>query len=327
VQRAPRAVIVKIDYIFVFCSKQQYRSFKMESNRVNANMKVNEKDVCAICMESLTFNRRILHITECGHCFHACCFGRIVEPICPCCRRPVTHEIRRQAKEIRDRLRDLRLEEQNSMYDHFNAELKYINDRMAELYDEMNRMYEMRNIVMDKVHQKYQYYRLLRKTLQGQLNRVNYDIRAGKNMRKLLEASKIIGEIPVVENVVVRSTEEDMETEADRGSFYVSEVSEDTSNLYQAEGLNENLLFADLSEDIYQRRVEDSDAVLSSVDSESEVESEPEPDSFANEVEETEEIAFLTLLFSKMNINRDEFLEHYDVRPNPVSLRYSSSEL
>jgi hypothetical protein len=224
-------------------------------------------------------------------------------------------------------LRDLRLEEQNSMYDHFNAELKYINDRMAELYDEMNRMYEMRNIVMDKVHQKYQYYRLLRKTLQGQLNRVNYDIRAGKNMRKLLEASKIIGEIPVVENVVVRSTEEDMETEADRGSFYVSEVSEDTSNLYQAEGLNENLLFADLSEDIYQRRVEDSDAVLSSVDSESEVESEPEPDSFANEVEETEEIAFLTLLFSKMNINRDEFLEHYDVRPNPVSLRYSSSEL
>lgn len=45
---------------------------------------------CAICLESLAFNRRKIHVTECNHKFHFMCFKRMMVSICPCCRAPVT---------------------------------------------------------------------------------------------------------------------------------------------------------------------------------------------------------------------------------------------
>lgn len=329
----------------------------MESVKMNYT---NEKDVCAICMESLPFNRRILHTTECGHTFHACCFGKINEPVCPCCRSKVTHEIRRQSKEIRKRLHDLRLEEHNILYDQFHNELKWMNQRMEKYQQEMKELCELRQHTIEKINQKYQYYKLLRKTLQGQLTRINLDIRMGLNMRKLSEISKNIEnnmEINDVTENAVRMNVDTSESEEADPSLYISDVMVDetenvddsnisindrsqdmvdNSNLYQAEGLDESGLFQYMEVGVFDSNLspynecsEEDDVVLMS--QELELESESESDS--NIVQENDELEFLSFLFSKMEIDQDEFIEHYDGDRNLregslqlLSLRYSQME-
>ena len=44
---------------------------------------------CPICLESLAFNGRKIHTTECNHKFHVTCFTRMRVSTCPCCRAPV----------------------------------------------------------------------------------------------------------------------------------------------------------------------------------------------------------------------------------------------
>lgn len=323
----------------------------MESVKMNYT---NEKDVCAICMESLPFNRRILHTTECGHTFHACCFGKINEPVCPCCRSKVTHEIRRQSKEIRKRLHDLRLEEHNILYDQFHNELKWMNQRMEKYQQEMKELCELRQHTIEKINQKYQYYKLLRKTLQGQLTRINLDIRMGLNMRKLSEISKNIEnnmEINDVTENAVRMNVDTSESEEADPSLYISDVMVDetenvddsnisindrsqdmvdNSNLYHAEGLDESSLFQDVEGGVFDSNLssynecsEEDDVVLMSQELESD----------SNIVQENDELEFLSFLFSKMEIDHDEFIEHYDGDRNlrreslqSESSRYSQME-
>jgi hypothetical protein len=349
----------------------------MESVKMNYT---NEKDVCAICMESLPFNRRILHTTECGHTFHACCFGKINEPVCPCCRSKVTHEIRRQSKEIRKRLHDLRLEEHNILYDQFHSELKWMNQRMEKYQQDMKELCELRQHTIEKINQKYQYYKLLRKTLQGQLTRINLDIRMGLNIRKISEISKNIENnmevYDVTENEVRMNVDTSESEEADP-SLYISDVMVDdtenvddsnisindrsqdmvdNSNLYQAEGLDESGLFQDMEVVFesnlspYNERSEEDDVVLMSqeiegftegrlVVSEENLETTYDGvgrsmESDSNIVPENDEMEFLSFLFSKMEIDQDEFIEHYDGYRNLregslqlLSLRYSQMEL
>ena len=83
----------------------------------------------------------------------------------------------------------------------------------------------------------------------------------------------------------------------------------DNSNLYHAEGLDESSLFQDVEGGVFDSNLssynecsEEDDVVLMSQELESD----------SNIVQENDELEFLSFLFSKMEIDHDEFIEHYD---------------
>lgn len=42
-------------------------------------------DICAICLEHLSYNNRKTHTTDCGHTFHTMCFNKLPKETCECC--------------------------------------------------------------------------------------------------------------------------------------------------------------------------------------------------------------------------------------------------
>lgn len=114
-----------------------------------------EPEVCGICLENLSYNRRDIHETICGHKFHTCCFRNIIEPKCPYCRRSVEHEPGRKIQLLKKELAKVQYEEQHNV-------LNLINNIDVEVCEE--RIRQLRNLLKIELNEKAKMKAVIRNT-------------------------------------------------------------------------------------------------------------------------------------------------------------------
>jgi hypothetical protein len=178
--------------------------------------------------------------------------------------------------------------------------------------------------------------------LETRLKQVNFDIRMNTINRRLKRHSK--DETQVAETMIqtLPVTSQPQELVVANNSLYISDVSEEISNLNRAEGLDDNSdLFANVYEDDYllntsdfqEGGAPDVDAVPPEEFGQGSVGTQlltaegsvpfSRPVPFGTEIQTAEiledENKFLDNMFSDMNMNYDEFIENYNSMTNDTT--------
>jgi predicted transcriptional regulator len=214
-------------------------------------------------------------------------------------------------KEIKAHLSVLRIEESEIVWNQYMSELKHANDEIERIHRDLHEMYNNREFILQKINRKQTYYKEIRKILESRLKQINSDVRMNTINRRLKRHSK--DETQVAETMIqtLSVASQPHELVVANNSLYISDVSEEISNLNRAEGLDDNSdLFANVYEDDYLLNT--SDFQEGGIPDRHAV----SPEEFGSEIQTAEiledENKFLDNMFSDMNMNYDEFIENYN---------------
>jgi Ring finger domain len=155
-------------------------------------------DVCAICLEKLTYNRRNIHKTPCGHIFHAICFRKITDATCPYCRQEVQHEPVRRIQMLKSDLDYLKYEEQHSALQQINRlDLQISNERIDYLKSLLREEMQSKNRIESTIRNTRLYYKYRRIEIKNLIKsariekHINYLEKQGINSLKNMHRMEI----------------------------------------------------------------------------------------------------------------------------------------
>lgn len=135
-----------------------------------------QADKCAICLERLTYNRRNLHETSCGHKFHSLCFRNIKETTCPCCRKEVEREPIRKIFELKTELNYTKQKEYREAHLNY-IDLNTSNDRIDHLKLLLQREREENIRIKETSKNSRLYYKYLKNKIIDRLQSVRLEIK------------------------------------------------------------------------------------------------------------------------------------------------------
>ena len=150
-----------------------------------------EPEVCGICLERLTYNRRNIHETICGHKFHACCFRNIPEAKCPYCRRIVDHEPVRKIRLLKADLNAIRYEENYSALHQINElDLQICEDRIQHLRDLLTNEIENRTKIKSVIRNTNLYYKYKKQEIKNRIKCVQVDMHLNCVIKKHIKEER-----------------------------------------------------------------------------------------------------------------------------------------
>ena len=161
----------------------------------NTNRKP-EPEICGICLERLTYNRRNIHETICGHKFHACCFREIPEAKCPYCRRDVDHEPNRKLQLLNTELDKIRYDENQgdlqraNMIDYMNCDI-----RIQYLREELAKEMERKKRIIETIRNTRLYYKYKKQEVKNRMKCVKLDIFLNREKKRILREAKLRSKI------------------------------------------------------------------------------------------------------------------------------------
>jgi hypothetical protein len=165
-----------------------------DTNTTIAPKKLRTKhaDICAICLERLTFNRRNIHETVCGHKFHSLCFRNITqkrckEVKCPCCRKEVEHEPVRKIFELNKELESKRQEEYREAHINF-IDLNTSNDRIDYLKLLLQREREENIKIKETSKNSTLYYKIFKNELKQRIQTLRESYKRTLVIKRLKKA-------------------------------------------------------------------------------------------------------------------------------------------
>lgn len=154
-------------------------------NSSNCRRRKSEPDVCGICLENLSYNRRDIHETICGHKFHTCCFRNIIEPICPYCRRNVDHEPVRKIQILKSELNLVQHEEsQNTLSLINNIDLEVCENRILQLRTLLDLELKEKAKIKAVIRNTRLYYKYKKREIENRIKIVRMEIRMDREIKK-----------------------------------------------------------------------------------------------------------------------------------------------
>lgn len=150
-------------------------------------------EICGICLERLSYNRRNVYETLCGHKFHACCFRQIKEkdPVCPYCRREVDHEPVRKIKILKQDLDNIKHEEKNSVLKNINEiDLEVCETRIRHLQNLLFQEMEERNRIKSVIRNTNLYYKYKKQEINNRIKCVRVDLKLNAAIKRHMKEER-----------------------------------------------------------------------------------------------------------------------------------------
>ena len=148
-------------------------------------------EVCGICLERLSYNRRNIHETPCGHKFHACCFRHIKEPTCPYCRREVDHEPVRKIQLLKQDLFNIKYEEKHSVLQNINyIDLEVCENRIRHLQNLLFQEMQERDRMKSVIRNTKLYYKYKKQEINNRIKCVRVDLKLNAAIKRHMKEER-----------------------------------------------------------------------------------------------------------------------------------------